>query len=323
MANNEIASVEAPSTEQVGEFYDLISPAITAATESDSIHFGFWANTEDQSSLTQAIENLTDLLINKIDVKSGERVLDIGCGVGGPAIRLARMTGAKVVGISISESQVKQATENAIKSGMAEQVSFEYADAMDLPFPPNSFDAVLALESIIHMDRLNTLQQIAKVLRPGGRLVLTDIFCRESDSSQVNETIEKFRRGFMLSPLAKLDEYPELISNAGLKLEQLLDISHNTKKSYSAIYITEIGYLIQVLEWPSQSPDLNLIEHLWGEIQRRLDKYPLKPKNKNELWERIEKTWEGIEQAYIEKLYASMPARVHSVYYAKGGYTKY
>ncbi|KAL1922712.1 uncharacterized protein VTP21DRAFT_10251 [Calcarisporiella thermophila] len=235
MTNCAVASIEVPSTEQVGEYYNLISSAFTSATGSDCIHYGFWENSEDESSFPKAAENLTDILIEKIDVKSGERVLDIGCGVGGPAIHLARKTGAKVVGISISESQVKQATENAIKSGMAGQVSFEFADAMDLPFPPNSFDAVWALESIIHMDRLKTLQQVAKVLRPGGRLVLTDIFCHASNSPQVNETIETFRRGFMMSPLASLEEYPELISKAGLKLDRLIDISNNTKKTFSAL----------------------------------------------------------------------------------------
>ncbi|KAL1917118.1 uncharacterized protein VTP21DRAFT_4774 [Calcarisporiella thermophila] len=235
MIQNAAAPIEAPSAKQVGEYYEFISPALTTATGNDCMHYGFWENAEDESSYPQAAEKLTDLLIDKMDVKSGEQVLDVGCGVGGPAISLARKTGARIVGINICKSQVKQATENAIKSGMAGQVSFEYADAMDLPFPPNSFDAAWAFESIIHMDRLKTLQQIAKVLRPGGRLVLTDIFRHPSDSLQVNEIIEKFRRDGFMTPFPYLNEYPVLISKAGLKLDHLIDISSNTKKTFRAL----------------------------------------------------------------------------------------
>ncbi|KAL1922223.1 uncharacterized protein VTP21DRAFT_9762 [Calcarisporiella thermophila] len=72
---------------------------------------------------------------------------------------------------------------------------------------------------------------------------------------------------------------------------------------------------VQVLEWPSQSPDLNIIEHMWGELKRKLGKYQKLPKNKDELWQRIETEWESIDEEYIEKLYASMPARIRAVYH--------
>ncbi|KAL1914206.1 uncharacterized protein VTP21DRAFT_9676 [Calcarisporiella thermophila] len=80
---------------------------------------------------------------------------------------------------------------------------------------------------------------------------------------------------------------------------------------------------LQVLEWPSQSPDLNIMEHMWSELKRRLANYRRMPMNKDELWERIETEWESIDKEYIGKLYESMPERIRAVCFAKGGHTKY
>ncbi|KAL1916371.1 uncharacterized protein VTP21DRAFT_5988 [Calcarisporiella thermophila] len=80
---------------------------------------------------------------------------------------------------------------------------------------------------------------------------------------------------------------------------------------------------IKVLEWPAQSPDLNPIENMWSIFKRKLQAYPTRPRDKEELWNRIEYTWEHMDQSYIDKLYESMPRRIRAVYKAKGGYTKY
>ncbi|KAL1915822.1 uncharacterized protein VTP21DRAFT_6210 [Calcarisporiella thermophila] len=80
---------------------------------------------------------------------------------------------------------------------------------------------------------------------------------------------------------------------------------------------------ISVLEWPPQSPDLNIIEHVWGELKRKLSNYSKMPRNKDEIWERAEKEWKEIEPEYINKLYASTPERIRAAVSAKGGHTKY
>jgi len=78
-----------------------------------------------------------------------------------------------------------------------------------------------------------------------------------------------------------------------------------------------------VLQWPSHSPDLNPIEHIWSKVDRQLRKYPSRPSSKGELWERLEFIWANMDMELIDKLYDSMPKRVDAVYKAKGGYTLY
>ena len=80
---------------------------------------------------------------------------------------------------------------------------------------------------------------------------------------------------------------------------------------------------IQTMIWPSQSPDLNPIEHLWGQLKRRLGDYQEQPKGMHELWARIEEIWSTMDAESCQTLIESMPSRVAAVVKSKGGHTKY
>jgi hypothetical protein len=97
------------------------------------------------------------------------------------------------------------------------------------------------------------------------------------------------------------------------------DPKHTAKKT--AKWLFDQG--IPTLKWPAQSPDLNPIEHVWAELERRLAKYPNRPRIKGELWERLQAEWAKLDTGYITRLYESMPRRVRAVCAAHGGSTKY
>lgn len=81
---------------------------------------------------------------------------------------------------------------------------------------------------------------------------------------------------------------------------------------------------IKILEnWPSQSPDLNPIEHLWAELEKRIKKLKKKPKNKKELFKVLQKEWKDIGKEFYKKLISSMPRRVRDCIDNNGGATKY
>jgi ubiquinone/menaquinone biosynthesis C-methylase UbiE len=223
-----MAGNAAPTSEQVGQYYDEGAVDWFAAMMGDNSHVGYWASADDSSPLAEATDRLTDLMIQKTGVGPGSRVLDVGCGVGGPAIRLARATGAEVVGIAISAEQVRRATALAEATGMQQQVRFQHADAMDLQFPAESFDAVWAFESIMHMpDRQRVLEQIARVLRPGGRLTLTDMFEREPIPADDQPAAAELLKS-MESTLASLDDYPRILRAAGLLPIEFVDLTEQT-----------------------------------------------------------------------------------------------
>lgn len=79
----------------------------------------------------------------------------------------------------------------------------------------------------------------------------------------------------------------------------------------------------QLIWHPAQSPDLNPIEHLWNEVDRRMRMSKKKPTNKKDLWEKLQEIWYSIEIDTVRKLIMSMPERAADVYQAKGGYTRW
>ncbi|MFD7814714.1 SAM-dependent methyltransferase [Streptomyces sp. NPDC059785] len=220
-----------PEPEAVGKLYDRLTlTALGDGTFNPNIHIGFWDTPDSTATLEEAVDRLTDVLIERLLVDDSAHVLDLGCGVGGPGLRVARETGARVTGVSISQEQVKTANRLAEEAGLADRAVFRHADAMKLPFEDASFDAVMALESIIHMpDRQQVLTEAARVLQPGGRLVLTDVFERAPRKETLHPSIEKFCRNFMVT-LADADDYVALLHRSGLRLRGLLDITEHTQQ---------------------------------------------------------------------------------------------
>ena len=80
---------------------------------------------------------------------------------------------------------------------------------------------------------------------------------------------------------------------------------------------------IKTLPWPSSSPDMNIIEHVWDHLDRQIrGRNPL-PHNVDELWAALQEEWENIDLAYIQHLYDSLPARVQALNKAHGHQTRY
>jgi len=105
----------------------------------------------------------------------GKILLDVGCGVGGPALRIAAITGCSVVGVDVHEQAIATAVSLAAQRGFAKGAKFHVANASGpLPFSEASFDAITCLDSINHLpDRRRIIADWARVLKPGRRLLFT------------------------------------------------------------------------------------------------------------------------------------------------------
>ena len=80
---------------------------------------------------------------------------------------------------------------------------------------------------------------------------------------------------------------------------------------------------LNVLPWPSNSPDMNLIENIWDILDRCVHSHDIKPRNEDELWKALQEEWRGIDQVVIDHLYNSMKNRIDSVIANKGWNTRY
>jgi SAM-dependent methyltransferase len=128
----------------------------------------------------------TDQLLAWAGLGPGDRVLDIGCGVGTTAIRIARETGASVIAADISPLMRERAARNVDKSGVA-GVTVETADILDLPYADGSFDCVLAEAVTMFVDRPRAAAELARVCKPGGRVLATEFCWRKPPTPQARE----------------------------------------------------------------------------------------------------------------------------------------
>ncbi len=126
-------------------------------------------------------------------LKPGMRLLDVGCGWFGPALHLAEQQGVHVTGLTVSPVQRDYALAWAERRGLRGAVEIDVCDVLAMPYAPESFDAIMFLESIIHMPaKRQIFDRCRTVLRPGGR-----VFIQESNYDRESQR-ERYRgeRGF-------------------------------------------------------------------------------------------------------------------------------
>lgn len=115
-------------------------------------------------------------------LEADERVLDIGCGLGGPARTLAAEFGCRTVGLDRTQAFVRAARKLSLCVGLADAVTLVHGDALALPVADGSFDAALLLHVTPNIpDEELLFAELAAALRPGGRLAVYEIFGGDDD----------------------------------------------------------------------------------------------------------------------------------------------
>jgi SAM-dependent methyltransferase len=120
----------------------------------------------------------TDELIHVGDFRADQRVLDVGCGVGTTAIRIARRFNASVTAVDIAPLMLDRASANVSAARLNERVSIEYGDITSLPYSDGSFDRVLAEAVTMFVERSSAARELVRVCKPGGRVLATEFFWR-------------------------------------------------------------------------------------------------------------------------------------------------
>lgn len=220
-----------PTAIQVGELYDEATDLLVAAM-GGNIHLGYWDDERDQSPIERATDRLTDLVGARLQVTAGQRVLDVGCGTGRPAARISAAHRVHVTGITVSAHQLDLAGRLAPPA--AGSTEFVLADAMSpLPFADASFDAAYAIESLLHLsDLAAALEQISRVLRPSGRLVIADAYLRDRPDDVALAVITRMGAQFRFASLPTRRECAEQLAAAGLTQVDFADIREHVQRTY-------------------------------------------------------------------------------------------
>ncbi|MGW4235459.1 SAM-dependent methyltransferase [Streptomyces sp. NPDC004749] len=161
----------------VNEYYELVNETCQSFWGTTH-HFSVYTGEE---SLAEAAENTERLLVDRGGFGPGMRLLDIGCGVGGPAFTVARHSGAHVTGLDMVPSRVETARTGAAERELTPMTSFEVGDALKLHYPQNHFDGAYSIEALCRVpDKRQAHREAARVLRPGAPWVGYDWILRDT-----------------------------------------------------------------------------------------------------------------------------------------------
>jgi len=184
---------------------------------------------EDIGQNSWLTSNEQDRFLEWLDLSPGKTLLDIACGAGGPALRIAATTGCSVVGIDVHEQAVTTASSLAAQRGLAERAEFRCTDATGpLPFPDASFDAITCIDAINHFpDRPPVLAAWARLLKASGKLLFTDPITVTGPLTNA-EIAVRSSAGFYLFVPNGYDEWR--IGECGLQLLVCEDVTANMAK---------------------------------------------------------------------------------------------
>ena len=185
-------------------------------TMSDIQFFDFAA----QAGLTKHLGGLeaTDELIEHCHITENTHILDVGCGVGQTPVYIAKTVGARVTGVDINAMMVQRSQERAQDHGVTQLTMFRVADAQDLPFDDDTFDAVIT-ESVTAFpeDKQRAVNEYTRVTKPGGYIGLNEsTWLKTSPPPEILDWASQ-ELGATVKPLTS-EEWTSLLENAGLEV---------------------------------------------------------------------------------------------------------
>src|SRR3990172_8728540 len=215
-----------------GSELDLYAPTYGQFTEAlhTEVRRDTWGEEFGQSGWITASEQ--DRFIQLLGLRSGQTLLDIGCGSGGPTLRFAERTGITARGIDVHEDGIATARRQAEERGLLDRVTFEVCDASGLlPFDDDYFDAVMSVDAISHMpNRAKVVAEWARVIKTDGKLLFTNASVLTGEATHQELSI---RGAFSLQVYVAPDVDDRAIESAGLTMvvkedttDQVANIAH-------------------------------------------------------------------------------------------------
>jgi SAM-dependent methyltransferase len=210
--------------DEAGDYYDTnygnfdteLYSAIRREAFGEDLGQNSWLTADEQ-----------DRFLSWLELSRGKSLLDVACGAGGPALRIAAKTGASVIGIDVHEQAIATGNALAERRSLSQAAEFRVVDAArPLPFSDCTFDAITCIDAINHLpDRPRVIGEWVRLLKHKGRLLFTDPLIVKGPLTNA-EIAARGPAGFYLFVPPGYDEH--VVVQCGLRVAVAEDVTQNT-----------------------------------------------------------------------------------------------
>ena len=261
------AGAPAPS---VVSYYRETTADYRAWSRNLNMHFGYWRWGVSPFDRERMIEEMTAQVLARLEGGGGRlsRVADLGCGAGAPAAHLLRARPAlRLDGVTLLPEQAALAREAARRAGVHDRAAFHATDYTATRFADGAFDGAMAIESSCHApgaDKAAFVREAARLLAPGGRLVVADGFMKRAGRPPGLATwaIDQVARNWAVPCFANLDAFRRALADNGFTDIEVQEISWRLVPSVAHIPFVTARVLLRYL----LRRDLRIGRVRWGHV---------------------------------------------------------
>ncbi|KAH8611851.1 Mycolic acid cyclopropane synthetase ubiE COQ5 methyltransferase family Methyltransferase domain [Trypanosoma vivax] len=219
------------ATALVNEYFDIVTDFYEYGW-GQSFHF---ATSYLGESFYESLARHEYFLVYQGQFKPTDKVLDVGCGIGGPARNVVRFSSCSVTGVNNNEYQIKRARRHDTYYGFCDKINYVKSDFCNLCFGDNEFDGAYAIEATCHSaDKNECYSEVFRVIKPGACFVLYE-WCLTSKYDPANEEHRRVRHGIEFgNGLPSLDSTQAVLdamAAAGFIVEDSFDITERFTKN--------------------------------------------------------------------------------------------
>ena len=210
----------------VADHYDELDP-VYRRLWGDHVHHGLW--TTGRETAGEAVEALVDAVADRLELMPGQACVDIGCGYGSTARRLAAGRGVRVTGFTLSREQARYAAARHVP-----EVDIQVRDWLDNGLADSSAEAAWSIESSEHMvDKSRFFAEANRVLSPGGRFVVCAWLAEPGAAGwKVRHLLEPICREGRLPSMGTREEYEAMATAAGFTVTGYEDVSRRVARTW-------------------------------------------------------------------------------------------
>ena len=212
-------------------FYDSALSDLLSAIWGGNLHMGLFKDAGE--TLGSAQLSMKDHIAQIAGLSPGQSVFEAACGVGATAIHLARSYGVRVRATNIAQAQLDEGAERVRRAGLADKVSFAFADYHDLGGEAAAYDCWWCQEALLYAtDRGRVFSEARRVVRAGGRVVFTDLTLSHGLEPEARAS---FVSDIRAPHLWSIEDYDKLLSDMKLAVLERQDLTPHVAPTFAAV----------------------------------------------------------------------------------------